>query len=273
MVSTAEAAKLYGQQRGATNSMIDDLLAEGDALKADAQGRIAGGSQGYYAGGTPGYYVDNTAAVNQQANLVRDQVANLFAQAIASINAQEPQIQRDAAGRQQTMNKLLVQQSAAASAAGAKQVADQQRAAEAMGLGGVAAPQTARTNDTANALNHNRRDQLGLQGNYFKTMGDFAVGRNRAQAGAFKYSNDEQQKEIEKARQQALANAVYWVPGSRGKYVSTYGSAGKKADRSLISGITKEQKAVTKARNADTKARSSDPSIRQGAIQANRRLY
>jgi hypothetical protein len=269
-LSTQQAANLYNDQLSTTAQTIADILAQGDALKGEAQGRIAGGTQGYYTGGTPGYMVDNRGAVNGQYNGLRDDVANLFGQAISQITAREPQIRNDAQGRIDLINNLVGDQNRAAQGAAAQQLSDQQRAAAAMGID--AAPQTARAPGTAAALTNYRNAGAAAQKNYFGAIRDVAVGRNQAQADAFGYTRDQRQQAIEAARQQALAKAVYWVPGSRGKFVATYGSADKKADRSLISQISKEQKAITKSAADEAKQRAKDPSIRQSAIQANRRL-
>lgn len=269
-LSTQQAQNLYNAQQKQTSQTIADIIAQGDALKGEASARLGGGTQGYYSGGTPGYYVDNSGAVNGQYNTIRDDVSNVFAQAVAAIQAQAPFIQSQAAGRGDALMGLAQRQGTDASAASAQQLSDQQLAAQRMGID--AAPQTSRAGNIAAALSQYRNQGAGAQKQYFSAIGQTALGRNDAQAAAFAHTNEEQQKQIEAARQAALAKASYWVPGSRGKFVSTYGSADKKSDKKLISSITKEQKAITKAQQSDAAQRAKDPSIRQSAVQANRRL-
>ena len=91
--STADASALANAQQQATADTIAAILAQGDALKGELNGRIAGGSQGYYEGGSPGYWVDNSGAVNSQYNGIRDDTNNVYGQAIAAILAQNPAIQ------------------------------------------------------------------------------------------------------------------------------------------------------------------------------------
>ena len=265
--SGTAASDLYNQQRSATAQTIADILAQGDALKGGLTSSAGGG---YYTGGSPGYTVDNRGAVNASYNTIRGDVGNVFGQAVAAVNAQNPQIQADAANRQNMISALLASQNQAASAAGAQQLSDQQLAAQRMGL--AVTPQTSRANATANVLAAYRGAGAGLQKNYFGALGKFALDRNQAAAGAFSYANDEQQKKIEQARQAALAKAFYFVPGSRGRYVKNSSTAQGKADKKTISAITKEQKAITSAQNKDTAQRAKDASIRQNAVQANRRL-
>lgn len=269
--SGAAASDLYNAQRATTAQTIAGILAEGDALKGNLTAGLGSPATGYYTGGSPGYTVDNRGAVNGSYNTIRDDVQNVFGQAVGAINAQEPQIQADAAGRQNMVAALLSAQNAAAQQAGAQQLADQQSAAARMGL--AVTPQMQRSNASSAALGQYRGAGAGAQKDYFGAMGGFATSRNKSQAGAFAYANGEQQKKIEQARQAALAKAVYFVPGSKGKFVRTGGgSAATKADKKTIAAITKEQKAITSAQSKDEAQRLKDPSIRQNAIQANRRL-
>lgn len=268
--SGAAASDLYNQQRATTAQTIAGILAEGDALKGQLGGSAGSGGGGYYVGGSPGYTVDNRGAVNGNYDTIRGDVANVFSQAIGAINAQAPQIAADAANRQNMVASLLSAQNSAAVQAGAKQLADQQSAAARMGL--AVTPQMQRANSSAAALGQYRGAGAGAQKDYFGAMGGFATSRNKSQAGAFEYANSEQQKKIEAARQAALAKAVYFVPGSKGKFVRTGGSGSQKADKKTIAAITKEQKAITSAQSKDEAQRLKDPTIRQNAIQANRRL-
>jgi hypothetical protein len=268
--STQQASNLYNAQQSATAQTIADILAQGDALKGDAAGRIAGGTQGFYSGGTPGYTVDNRGAVNGQYNTIRDDVTNVFDQAVGAIKGQAPQINTDFQNKINLIAQIAAQQNAAASQQSAQQLSDQQSAAARMGID--AAPQTGRASNIAGALGLARNAGADAQKGYFGAMKGFALSRNTSQADAFGYANSQQQQKIEAARQAALAKAVYWVPGSRGKFTATYGSADKKADRSLISGITKTQKAITASSKSEAAQRAKDPTIRQSAVQANRRL-
>lgn len=270
MASTQQASNLYNDQQKATAQTIADILAQGDALKGDAQGRISGGSQGYYTGGTSGGYVDNRPQVNQQYDVIRGDVANLFGQAVGAIQAQAPQIQQDAQGRLNLIGSALYSQGEAARQQQINQQGDQVLAAQRLGI--AADPQMQRSNSTAAALTNYRNGGADAQKGYFTALRGTALGRNQAQADAFAHAGDEQAQAIERARQQALADAYYWVGGSRGRYVSTYGSADKKADRSLISAITKEQKSIASDQKKEAAQRAKDPSIRQSAVQANRRL-
>lgn len=268
--SGAAASDLYNQQRSATAQTIADILAQGDALKGELGAVPGTRGGGYYVGGTPGYTVDNRGAVNGSYNTIRDDVGNVFGQAVASINAQAPQILADATGRQNFITGLLDDQINRAKAASAQQLGDQQSAAARMGL--AVTPQMQRANSSAAAIGNYRSATGNAQRDYFGALGKFAVDRNGRQAGAFQYANEQQQQKIEQARQAALAKAVYWVPGSKGKFVRTGGTPGQKADKKTIAAITKEQKAITGAVKKDEAQRAKDPTIRQNAIQANRRL-
>lgn len=271
-LSTRQASDLANDQQAATAQTIAGLLAAGDALKGDAQGRVNGGSQGYYTGGSGGYMVDNSPQVNAQANQIAAEIANIYGQAQDQIKAQAGGIV-SAGNARVTQQRDDVNNSAYTQMlAGRQQVSDQQNALGSFGLSGIGGTSTGRATAAQNALG-GYRDAFGkLNGDYFGNQVGFDLSRNASQADAFRNANVEQQKAIEAARQAALANATYWVPGSKGRYVSTYGSAGKKSDRSLISAIGKEQKAITSAAAAEAKQRSKDPRIRQGQVQANRRL-
>lgn len=265
--SGTAASDLYNQQRSATAQTIADILAQGDALKGDLTSGLGGG---YYVGGSPGYSVDNRGAVNSSYNTIRSDVGNVFGQAVAAVNAQAPQIQADTANRQNMIAALLASQNQAAQQAGAQQLSDQQSAAARMGL--AVTPQTSRANASAAALGAYRGAGAGLQKDYFGSLGKFALDRNSAAASAFSHANDEQQQKIEQARQAALAKAVYFVSGSKGRYVRNSSSAQGKADKKTISAITREQKAITSSQKKDSAQRAKDASIRQNAVQANRRL-
>lgn len=265
MASTQQASDLYNRQQAATAQTIADLLAQGDALKAGATGPYSS----VYEGGSPGYYWDNSGAVNSQYNTIAGDVGNVFGQAVGLVRGQAPAIQKATDARVADMSKIIGGAAQAAGQRGIGQIADQKNAAAAMGID--AAPQTARAGNLAQALNLNQ-DLFGrVNNNYQKTMGQYALQRNEAQAGAFAHANDEQQKAIQAARAEALANAKVWVPGSRGRLVSS-ASSQKKADKQLTSAVNKQEKAIVSAQKKDAAQRAKDASIRSSAVQANRRL-
>jgi hypothetical protein len=265
MPSTQQASDLYNRQQAATGQMIADLLAQGDALKAGAQG----GHSSVYEGGSPGYYWDNSPAVNAQYDTIKNDVNNLFGQATGIIRGQAAGIQQGTDSRVADLSKIISAAGVAAGQRGTQNIADQNNAAAAMGIS--AAPQNARAGGLANAIGSYRGSFGALNNNFTKDVGKIALQRNEAQAGAFDYANQQQQNQIQAARARALADAQIWVPGSRGRLVSS-GSKANAADRKLVSAINKEQKAIRSAQSKDAAQRAKDPSIRSSAVQANRRL-
>ncbi len=265
-MSSSSASDLYNAQRATTGQTIADILAQGDALKGSLG---AGGYSSIYSGGTPGHYVDNTGAVNAQYNGIRDDTGHLYDMATQQILAQAPQIQSDAGARINLLTSLGAQGNASAAGRAIQQQGDQSNWITALGLN--ATPQMQRATGIANALQNSRDAFSKLNSDYFGALRDVALSRNQAQAGAFTDANKQQQAKIEAARQAALAKAIYYVGGSRGHLVSS-ASSQKAADKKLASSITKEQKAITSAQKKDDAQRAKDPTIRQQAIQANRRL-
>jgi hypothetical protein len=268
--STQQAASLYDAQRNATHQTIADILAAGDDLRAELSTGSKGSSTGYYEGGSPGYYWDNSPAVNAQYDVIRNDTANLYGQATGLINGQAAGIGQGYDKKINDLTGILGPEGTAANQAAQQQIGDQQRAAAAMGIS--AAPQTARAQGTANLIRDNRNAFGLLNMNFLNAKRGIDLSRNASQAAAFTNANTQHQAAIQAARIKALASAKVWVPGSKGRYVQTSYTPGVKADKKTAAAIAKEQKALATSTAKEDAQRNKDSSLRQSAIQANRRL-
>lgn len=214
-----------------TQKYRQDISALSDARDQVAKGAATGPTYSY-EGGSPGYMVDNRGAVNAQYNGTRDDANNVYDQAAAAIGRSNANIggDYDAAAAQDAANRQA--RTAALQQLVAGQQGDESDWAARMGFApsvGNSAGATARSNDLLKTLGLNQQNLTSANQGYFGTTKGNALARGQAQVDASNWARKQLQDEIEQARQKALANAVYYVAGSRGRKVSTGGYTAKQA--------------------------------------------
>ena len=200
--------------------------------KQDVAAGAATGPTYTYVGGTPGYTVDNTPQVNAQYNGMRDDANNVYDQAAAAIglaNKNIPQAYTQAAS-QEAANRAARSKALQSMVLGDRD--NEADWAARMGFSrdvGTSQAATGRTTDLLRTLLANNSALAGAGNAYYNSTKNTAVARGQAAVNASNFARDQLEKQIEAARQAALAKAIYYVAGSKGKKVKTGGYTAKQA--------------------------------------------